>query len=175
LSGALVFTNYKTNIPGINKPFSYVMNFHDIIEFLNAHRDEIIEKKIQVMIGLTEMWSIIKYYNDPGKQDFYSTFSNQLRKFNADVSGDTQRYKDIPPGLRDNVNQIFLPSKTHDDGVICREPRCKLHHTIEVREVVFRPRGSPEFNLIDAFDAAVFGQFYNSYSNEIVREPGATE
>ncbi len=172
LNGAWVFTNFKTIVPGINKPFSYVMNLHDMIVFLRERQKYIIQNDIQVAIGLMEMWSIISYFNDPAQQAFYGEFTNQLRKFNIDLYGDSQRSMGLPPGLRDNVNNTFLPSKTHDNGDICRDPKCKRHHTIEVREVLFDERNKPYFHLCDTFDAAKYGLFYNSFSNEIIHEPG---
>jgi hypothetical protein len=77
----------------------------------------------------------------------------------------------LPPGLRDNVNNTYLPCKIHDDGEICVEPKCKVHHTIEVVKVDFQPRGVPLFNVVDRFDAGIYGKFYNSFSNELIDEP----
>jgi CarD family transcriptional regulator len=174
MDDALVFTNFKTKVPGTDKPFSYVMNFHDIVETLNEYQDQILEANKAVMIGLMEARKIAKYY-DTKKIDFFSDLTSQLRKFNADASVDSQRNLDLPPALRDNVGATLLPCKVHDDGEICREPKCKLHHTIEVREVHMRERGAPDFVLVDRFDAAIYGQFYNSFRNEIVEEPGQDE
>jgi hypothetical protein len=169
---ALCFTNFKTHVPGTNKSWSYVMNFHDIIETLTENQDEILAADKPVWIGLQELWKIVRYFENVEKQSFYGTFTNQLRKFNTDISADTQRFMDIPPGLRDNIDQTLLPCKVHDDGEICREPRCRAHHTIEVRQVIMRERGSPDFVLVDSFDMAKYGLFYNSFKSEIIEEPG---
>jgi hypothetical protein len=99
IGGAWVFTNFNTVIPGMNRPFSYVMNLHDIIDFIEERRDYIVENEIQVVIGLMEMWSIIQFYNDPKKQDHYAKFTNQLRKMNIDLTAIHNEACTFPPAL----------------------------------------------------------------------------
>jgi len=147
------------------------MSLYDMINFLEARQPYIVKNNVQVVIGLMEMWSIVQFFDDPKRQYHYAKFTNQLRKMNIDLYGDSQRNMHLPPGLRDNVNNTYMPCKLHDDGEVCTEPKCKRHHTIEVLKVVFQPRGAPLFEVVDRFDASKYGKFYNSFSNELIEEP----
>jgi hypothetical protein len=169
-NGAIVLSNFTTMLPGTNEGFSKAMSFHDMIVWLNKHQKTIKAQNLKIVLLLTEMWSIIQYYENIEDQTFYSFFSNQMRKYNCTIYADTQRNMDIPPGLRDGITEMYLPYKEHTDGSICRDELCRKQHFIHVNKVWFEDRyiRTEEVQIIDC---ARYGQFYDSYNNHIIREP----
>jgi hypothetical protein len=155
--GAECFTNYYTK-------FSHPMSFHDIIIHLNDNKKYYERKKI--VIGLTELYAVLKPYDSSIRKNFYSEFINQIRKFHATLYWDTQRLGDIAPTIRDNTNRISMPYKIHEDGQTCMDEQCRKHHYIIVDQYI--PEYKPN---LDVIDSNIYGKLYNSFDNQIIKEP----
>ncbi len=174
LSGEIVFTNFYTTSP-LGRPFTRVDSFKEMMAFAVRNQDEVKKRGLKIRCVLTEAWKVYGKYLKAEDEDALKFFNNQIRKLHVNIDEDTQRSKDLPPLLRDAVNEVNLPYKMHDNGTVCKDELCKAHHI----SVVLRMQRDPLTNKwyteeVDRFDINTVLDLYNSEDTEQVPEPGGT-
>jgi hypothetical protein len=174
MNGAIVLSNFPTFIPGKDKGFSQCMSFKEMIEWIYKYAAWLKAKNKKVVILLTEGWGVLSHYMSAEDEAACRKFINQIRKLNITIYIDSQRYRDLPPILRDNLSASFIPSKQHDDGTICTDELCEENHFVIIGKLVLTESQRWILEPIEIIECAKVGRFYDSKNNEPILEPGGS-
>ena len=152
-----VWTNFKTT-------FSVVKGFQQMINDLRALREdeekENIPKELRkkIVLGVTEMQDLINSMGSSVEQTlFVDSFTNQIRKLDADCLYDTQIFKNVHIRLRRHTENIRIPFKFHMDDSPCNFDRCERKHYIDIFS--FKPFHKERIRRLRAWEV---GKLYNS-------------
>jgi hypothetical protein len=152
-----VWTNYFTT-------FSTLKGFQQMITDLREIRkDEDLrkvpkDKRRKIVFGVTEMQDLINSMGSTVEQTlFVDSFTNQMRKLDADCLYDTQIFKNVHIRLRRHTENKRIPFKFHLDGSECNFDRCEKKHFIKIYSLKPFKKG-----MIRKIKAWEVGKLYNS-------------
>jgi hypothetical protein len=152
--GYLVWTNFHTVFS------DKIIGFQEMIDTLRLMRKNGDNRK--VVFGVSEMQDLLNSMGTTKEQSLYvDSFTNQLRKLNADLLYDTQIFKNVNIRLRRHTENKRIPFKYHIDGSECNFDRCEEKHIIKVFSL--RPFKKGVRRILKAWE---IGKLYNT--NEMV-------
>ena len=155
--GVIIWSNYYTTFS------DEIIGFQEMINRIKKERKPLKHymdepDRPDLLLLVTEMQEILNSCgSDQNKVLFVDSFAHQLRKYDVDLSYDTQRFKNIHVRLRTHTDRILLPFKRHFDLKPCYSTRCRKPHLIDVYSI------KPDLaDPIKRFDATKVGKMYNT-------------
>lgn len=152
-----IWSNFQTDFS------SRVIGFQTMINDIQKEADAG-RTNPNLILCVTEMRRILDAIGSTTEQVLYiDNFAEQIRKLDATLYYDTQRFNSIHKRLRIHTNVILIPYKTHPDDTPCYLPSCmKPHYIYVLSHKPFIDNLKTKFSAVACFDSIEVGKHYDT-------------